>query len=71
MKTKVVAALAFIMALVIVSCSDNNEDPVVPPKQSYTLAKSYVMPTSMKVADDSQIKPEDRPIAHPGINFMA
>lgn len=69
MKTKVVAALAFIMALVIVSCSDNNEDPVVPPKQSYTLAKSYVMPTSIKVADDSQIKPEDRPIAHPGIKF--
>ena len=68
MKTKPVAALAVIMALVMAACSDNDE-PVVPKKQSYSIASSYVMPTSMKVADDSQIESDERPITSLGINF--
>lgn len=68
MKTKAVAALAVIMALVMAACSDNDE-PVVPKKQSYSIASSYVMPTSMKVADDSQIESDERPITSLGINF--
>ena len=68
MKTKAVAALALIMALVMAACSDN-DDPVVPTKQSYSIASSYVMPTSMKVADGSLIKPEERPVVALGITF--
>ena len=68
MKTKAVAALALIMALVMAACSDN-DDPVVPKKQSYSIASSYVMPTSMQVTDGSQLKPEERPVAALGIIF--
>lgn len=41
MKTKAVAALAVIMALVMAACSDNDE-PVVPKKQKPTLQNTII-----------------------------
>ena len=46
MKTKAVAALAVIMALVMAACSDNDE-PIGP----QSIAASYLTPTSMRVSD--------------------
>lgn len=50
MKTKVAIALALLAALSIAACSDNDESKPKPEptKQKYTLADSYVMPTSLK-----------------------
>ena len=50
MKTKAVAALAVIMALVMAACSDNDE-PIGP----QSIAASYLTPTSMRVSDINSI----------------
>ena len=54
MKTKVAIALALLAALSIAACSDNDESKPKPEptKQKYTLADSYVMPTSLKFFSD-------------------
>lgn len=60
MKTKVAIALALLAALSIAACSDNDESKPKPEptKQKYTLADSYVMPTSLKFFSDSVIYPD-------------
>ena len=54
MKTKAVAALAVIMALVMAACS-NNDEPVGP-QQTKSIAASYLTPTSMHVPDINSLE---------------